>query len=194
MKKYTNEFKVGLFVILCILGLAYLTFSTGKMNIKKDGFYIYVVFNDVAGLQNKAPVMLNGLEVGKVDDIRIAYDADNTQIILKLWLDKQARIRENPVISIKTLGLMGEKYIQVSSSKGKDFIKPEAVIIGNPYLDLDALMASINGTLEDNKSNINSMVKNFEAASKNFEDFSEDVKRNPWKLLFKTKERPPKSK
>jgi phospholipid/cholesterol/gamma-HCH transport system substrate-binding protein len=208
MKKYTNEFKVGLFVILCILGLIYLTFSTGKVNLKKDGYYIYVILNEVAGLEKKAPVMLNGLEVGKVDDIKINYDNDKTQIMLKIWLDKGAKIRANPIISIKTLGLMGEKYIQIASSEGKEFIRPETILYGRPYLDLDALMeqaqtiskeitqqlntllASLNNTLEDNKGNISAIIKNLEATSENFEEFSADIKRHPWKLLFKTKEKP----
>jgi len=210
--KNTNEFKVGLFVILCIFGFLYLVYSTGKLNIKKDGYHIYVVYDEVVGLNKKAPVMLNGLEVGKVEDIKVSYDNDRTQIVLKLWLDKQARVRENPVVSIKTLGLMGEKYIQISSSQGRDFVKPEAVLQGKPYLDMDELMehaqsiskevmdginkllASINGTVEDNKQSIGQIIKNLEVSSKNLEEFSDEVKRHPWKLLFKTKEKPRKEK
>ncbi|MDD2689085.1 MAG: MlaD family protein [Candidatus Omnitrophica bacterium] len=210
MKKITNEFKVGLFVILCVLGLVYLTYSTGKLNIKKEGYHIYVVFNEVAGLEKKAPVMLNGLEIGKVDDIKPSYDNDRTQITLKLWVNKEAKIRENPVITIKTLGLMGEKYIHIASSNGRDFIEPEAILEGKPYLDLDALLqeaqtiskdisqqvnklvVSLNNTVDDNKGNVSSIIKNLEATSKNFEDFSADIKSHPWKLLFKTKEKPQK--
>jgi len=188
MKKYTNEFKVGLFIIICILGLVYLTFSTGKVNFKKKGYNIYVIFNEVCGLSNKAPVMLNGLEVGKVQDIVVQYDKDRTQILLKLWIDEQAKIRENPVVSIKTLGLMGEKYIQIASTEGNEFIKPEAVLVGEPYADLDAMMKQVQGIMDENKGNISQIMKNFEATSKNFEEFSADLKRHPWKLLFKTKE------
>jgi phospholipid/cholesterol/gamma-HCH transport system substrate-binding protein len=209
--KNTNEFKVGLFIILCILGLAYLAYSTGKLNIKKAGYNIYVVYDEVVGLEKKAPVMLNGLEVGKVEDLKVSYDNDKTQIVLKLWLDEQAKIRENPVVSIKTLGLMGEKYIQISSSQGKDFVKPETVLKGKPFLDMDGLMeqaqsiskelvvsankllASINGTVSDNKESIAQIIKNLEASSKNFEEFSSDIKRHPWKLLLKQKEKPSKA-
>ena len=192
MKKITNEFKVGLFVLLCIVGFFYLTYSTGKLNIKKDGYNIYVVFNEAAGIAEKSPVMLNGLEVGKVDNIQLSYDNDKTGIILKLWIDSKAKIRKNPAISIKMMGLMGEKYIQIRSIDGGDFIKPETVIIGKPFLDLDSLMASLNGTLDENKDDIALIVKNLQATSKNFEEFSSDIKRNPWKVLFKTKEKPAK--
>ncbi|MBP7216019.1 MAG: MCE family protein [Candidatus Omnitrophica bacterium] len=207
MKRIGKEFSVGLFVLVCIAGLAYLTFSTGKVDLKQEGYAIYVLFNDVAGLENKAPVMLNGLEVGKVDGISIAYDADKTQIKLKLWIDEKAKIRENPVISIKTLGLMGEKFIQITSAQGENFLPPEAVITGKPYLDLDALMeeaqamtqeisgqvsvllASLNSTVENNQGSVNQIVKNLEVTTQNFAEFSADVKRHPWKLIMKGKEK-----
>jgi len=211
MKKYTNEFKVGLFIVICILGLFYLTYSTGKLDFKKEGYYLYVIFNDIAGLEKKAPVMLNGLEVGKVEEIKVLYDNEKTQVMLKLWLDKSAKIRENPVISIKTMGLMGEKYIQIASSVGGNFIAPETILYGKPYLDLDALMeeveaisknasllteelkklaVNLNYTVASNQDRISQIIQNLEATTKNFEEFSADIKRNPWKLLFKTKEKP----
>ncbi|MBM3250462.1 MAG: MCE family protein [Candidatus Omnitrophica bacterium] len=188
-KNYTNEFKVGLFVLLCLAGLAYLTFSTGRMNFKKGGYSIYVLFDDTAGLESKAPVRLNGFEVGKVDEIKINEENDSTRIMLKLWLEDGARVRENAKISIKTLGLMGEKYIQISSSAGAGFIKPDTLLKGEPYLDLDKLLASVSGTVEDNKDSITAIVKNLETTSRNFEEFSGDIKRNPWKLLFRSKEK-----
>jgi len=208
MKKYTNEFKVGVFVILCIAGLLYLTFSTGKVGVKKGGYNIYVAFDEVAGIETKAPVMLNGLEVGKVEEIKPCYDNDMTRIILKLWLSDDAKIRENPAVSIKTLGLMGEKYIQISSSKGANFITAQATLDGKPYMDLDTLTAQAEGisneikkltatlnlTLENNQDEISRIVTNLEAASKNFEEFSQDIKIHPWKLLFKTKEKKPAEK
>jgi len=202
MKKYGNEFLVGLFIILCILGFFYLISSTGKLDLKKEGYYIYVIFDDIAGVQKKAPVMLNGVEIGKVDEIKFIYDNDKTQIKLKLWLKQDARIRENPAISIKTMGLMGEKFIQISSSQGANFIASETVLSGNPYLDIDSLTkdvsalteevkklaAGLNDTLDSNKDRISQIVVNLEATSKNFQEFSEDIKKHPWKLLFKGKE------
>jgi ABC-type transporter Mla subunit MlaD len=169
-----------------------------------------VIFNDIAGLEKKAPVMLNGLEVGKVDDINITYDNAGTSITLKLWLDDKAKVREDAIVSIKTLGLMGEKFIQISSAGDKGFIAPGATLSGKPYMDIDALLeqaqimtrdistqvnklvANLNGTVEDNKGNVSQIIKNLEVTSKNFEEFSDDIKRHPWKLLIKTKEKPKK--
>lgn len=196
MKKINNEFKVGFFVLLCILGLIYLVFSTGKVSFKKDGYYIYAAFNDIAGLDKKAPVMLNGLEVGKVEDIKVSYDDDKTRILLKIWLEKKAKVRQNAKVSIKTLGLMGEKYIQISSIEGNGFISPETVLEGMPYLDLDAIMEqaqgitrSLNLTLDNNKDTITQILKNLEISTEYFKEFSDDIRKHPWKLLFKGKEK-----
>jgi phospholipid/cholesterol/gamma-HCH transport system substrate-binding protein len=209
MKKYSNEFKVGLFVILCVAIFFYLIYSTGKLNIKKEGYHIYAVFDDIAGLGKKAPVMLNGIEVGKVEGMKITYDNDKTKIVLKLWLNKEAKVRDNAAVSIKTLGLMGEKYIQIFSVEGGGFIAAETVLAGNPYLDLDSLMSQADGiarnvtvmtdelkklagnlnyTAEGNKDKISQIVANLETTSKNFAEFSDDIKKHPWKLLIKQKE------
>ncbi|MBN3041136.1 MAG: MCE family protein [Candidatus Omnitrophica bacterium] len=219
MKKLTNEFKVGLFFLACILGLIYITFSTGKVDIKNEGYNLYVVFNEIAGLDTKAPVMLNGREVGKVEDITITNEADETKITLKLWLAKEAKVREGAKASIKTLGLMGEKYIQITSAKGTGFLKPNATLIGKPYMDLDALMdealditddigvlvnnvnsltdevkklsINLNHTVEGNQDKISQIVDNLETTSKNMEEFTEDIKRHPWKLLYRNKDSAP---
>ena len=195
-KKYGNEFKVGLFFIICVIGLLYLTFRTGKINIRKTGYNIYAVFQDIAGLETKAPVMLNGLEVGKVDDVNVSYEGDKTKIVLKLYLDQTAKIRTNATVSIKTLGLMGEKFIQISSTEGESFIEPDTYLAGEPYKDMDTLMNEattltehLNSIVEDNKSKINEIVDNAEAMSQNLEEMSEDLRHNPWKLLFRTKEK-----
>jgi phospholipid/cholesterol/gamma-HCH transport system substrate-binding protein len=200
MKKYGNEFKVGLFIILCILGLVYITFRTGKVTIKKDGYRLYVAFDEVAGLNKKAPVMLNGFEVGKVEDVKVSYANDKTKILLTIWLQSSAKVRQDAAVSIKTLGLMGEKYIQITSREGS-FIEPETTLAGKPYADLDTMMeqakvltaevktlaASLNYTVADNKERITAIVKNLEAASTNIEELSADLKSNPWKLLSKPK-------
>ncbi len=214
--KWTNEFKVGLFVLACLLGLAYMTYSTGKLGINKDsGYFVYVVFDEAAGMDKKAPVMLNGLEIGKVEDIKPSYEGNKTHITLKLWLENKAKVRENSEISIKMMGLMGEKYVQIESSNSNEFVTPGSTLNGQKYVDLDVfvrnlnavveenrqsvkdaikhldqVLANLDGTLSDNRDNLAKAIKNFETTSENFEEFSDDLRRNPWKILFKTKEKP----
>ncbi len=199
MKKYGNEFKVGLFIIICLLGLAFLTLSTGKLDFQKEGYNIYVAFDQVSGLDVKAPVMLNGYEVGEIEEVKVVSGEDRTKIVLKLIIEEGIKIRSNPKVSIKTLGMMGEKYIQISSYQGKGFIPAGSTLEGRPYIDMDALLDNVNNlteevkkltknlnyTVEDKQDEISRMVDNLEATSKNLEEFSADIKSHPWKLLFK---------
>lgn len=218
--KWTNEFKVGLFVILCILGFVYMMYSTGKLDIRSDkGYFINVVFEEAAGVEPKAPVMLNGLEIGKVNEITPIYKDGKTEIELKLWLEDSAKVRKGSEVSIKMMGMMGEKYIQIESSKSQNFISEGETLQGEKFVDLDTLIRNINSIAEENAKDIKSAIenfddllenlnaiakdneeglrqtiKNFEITSQNFEEFSDDLKRNPWKILFKAKEVPPQPK
>ncbi len=216
MRKFTNEFAVGLFFILCIGGLLYLSLSTGKIHFKNEGYYIYVKFKDISGLQRNAPVMVNGLEVGRVQDIETKYTPEGAELFLKLLINKGIKIWENPRVSIKTLGLMGEKYVHIASYQGKDFIKPGEILEGKPSSDLDFLMdkaqdlskdfsllldnvnsltlevkklaKNLNYTIDANQDSISKIVKNLEVTTKNLEELTFDLKKHPWKLLHKGKE------
>ena len=216
MRKQGNEFKVGIFVLICLAGLVYMTVKTGRFLGKAGGYNIYVEFEKIGGLEKKAPVMLNGREVGKVEEVLFEYNENATSIILKLWMQDDAKIRENPKITIKTLGLMGEKYIDIYSLSGGAFIKADSRIKGSPFKDMDDLMEDVNAisgqaktfitelttltknintTFDENKSALEKTFKNMESisthiekASINFEEFTADIKGNPWKLLY----RPPK--
>ncbi len=217
MKKnhWTTEFKVGLFIVFCAVGLLYMTYSTGKLDFRTKGYLVDVIFDEAAGLGKKAPVMLNGLEVGKVQTIKPIYKDHRTKIKLQLWLQDHAKIRQGSEISIKMMGLMGEKYIHIASSNNEEFAQPGEVLKGQPYVDLDVFIRNLNSTVEENRQNIaqaieglnqllvhadevvtsnqdglKRTIQNFEMTSQNFEEFSDDLKRNPWKLLFRTKEKP----
>ena len=217
MRKFGNEVKVGIFFILCVVGLFYLILSTGKLHVRDEGYNVFVVFQDVAGIQKNSPVMVNGLEVGRVQEIDVTYPEGKTQVKLKLLIGSDIKIWENPKVSIKTLGLMGEKFIQISSAKGDAFVEPGAVLEGTPSMDLDVLLEeaegltgnvdmlignvneltdevkklakNLNYTVEENQDSITRIIENLEASTQNFEEFSADIKRNPWKILHKTKEK-----
>ncbi len=189
-KKFTNEFRVGLFVVLCLSGLFYMTYRTGKLDIREKGYYITVVFKEAGGTQKKAPVMLNGYEVGKVDSITPIYEEGKTAISMKIWMEEKAKIRKGSKFSIQMMGMMGEKYVHISSSDEAEFIVPGDTAQGEPYVDLSVLIANLNKAVDDNKGTIKNTVRNFETTSQNFQEFSDDLKRNPWKLLFRVKEKP----
>ncbi len=208
MKKYGNEFKVGLFFLICVFGLAAITIRTNKVNFKKKGYHIYVIFEDISGLEKEASVLLNGVDAGKVENIESVYIADKTKVKLTVYLNNGVEIRENPKISIKSIGFMGEQCLQISSLEGKKLVNPGALIKGEPCTDIGTIMknvdnltkqvneltSNLNYVVEDSKNTISQMVLNLESASKNLEEFTLDIKKHPWKLLYKNKEEKEKEK
>lgn len=211
MKKIANEIKTGIMVVICILILLFLTVKTGGMGTFKKGYDLKVQFNYASGIKKGAPVQLTGVEVGEVKDVKIDYDENGTKVILSVWLDRSARLREDSKAYIATMGLMGEKYLELTrGSKDSPFLKEGSLIIGKEPLameevmdkamviadnlnagvsDLRKLTKDVNLTLADNRAEIDEVIKNMNDTSKNFKEFSDDIKRHPWKLLVKTKEK-----
>lgn len=213
MRKISNEIMTGIMVLICIGLLIFFLYKTGKIGFRPEAYEIKAVFNTAGGLEKNAPVMLAGVEVGEVKDIALEY-GDETKIILTLQVDSKAKIRTDSTASINTLGLMGEKYVEVSrGSAGTAFLKPGSTIAGeDPFQfekiakkgeeiaetlddtlkDIRVLVNNLNGVVTDNKKGIDSIVADLEVTAQNFKEFSDDIKRHPWKLLIKGKEKKPK--
>ncbi len=207
-RSITNELKVGVLVVVCILVLAGFLYKTGSFDFKKEGYEVKVLFNVVSGVQRNAPVRLAGVEIGQVKDIELSY-ANGTKVAVTLWLGEGAKLRKDSKAYITALGLMGEKYIEVSpGSENAPYLKTGETISGEDPLEFDALarkgeniaealeetLANIkalaqnsNAVVTDNKDKIDAIFENLEQTTANFKEFSEDIKRNPWKLMSKGK-------
>ncbi len=212
MAKISNEFKTGIMVIACLAILLLLVIKSGDFELNKEGYEIKAVFNHIGGLRENAPIRLCGMDIGQVKDIQIYYDGGETRITITLWLDSDAKIRKDSKIYITTLGLMGEKYIEITGgSKGMEFVKPGETVEGKDPMQMERLVAkgeevaeNINMTLGDlrqtlkhandvvTKEEINKIIDNLEETSENFKEFSATLKRQPWRLIWKTKEKKPK--
>ena len=111
MKQFNLEVIVGLFVILGLCALAYLSIRLGQLQIGQGNTYdLTAVFPTVAGLREGATVEIAGVQVGRVQDIKLTdYAAAVT-----LRIDQQVQLQEDAIASIRTRGLIGEKYVRVS--------------------------------------------------------------------------------
>lgn len=208
-RNITNELKVGVFAVVCILVLLGFLYKTGSFEFKKEGYEVKVLFNVVSGVQRNAPVRLAGVEIGQVNDIKLSYVEGATKVAVTLWLNEGAKLKKDSKAYITALGLMGEKYIEVSAgSQEAPYLRPGEAIAGEDPLEFDALarkgeniadalqetLAHIkelaqnsNLVITDNKEKIDAIFENLEMTTQNFKEFSEDVKRNPWKLMSKGK-------
>ena len=107
MKKYAMETSVGVFVLAGLLCVAYLTVKLGKLEVVGgDGYQVTAKFKDVTGLKNGAYVEMAGVRIGRVSGIRL--DPKDHAALVGLTLDKDVRLTDDAIASIKTSGLIGD--------------------------------------------------------------------------------------
>ncbi len=128
MKKYTMETVVGIFVVLGLLCVGYMTVKLGKINIFGDDTYsLTAKFTTVAGLRTGNPVNILGIQVGRVQ--RITMDQDNLRAVVEVTIKKGIHIYDDAIASIKTEGLIGDKYLNIDPGGGGDLLAPGGLII-----------------------------------------------------------------
>ena len=112
MKKFDLELAVGFFLLLGILSLAYISINLGKIEIVgRNAYVVYAEFEKAGGIKPKAVVEIAGVEVGTVKRVLITSDY---RAQLAIEIDKNIRLQEDAIASIKTKGLIGEQYVQIS--------------------------------------------------------------------------------
>jgi phospholipid/cholesterol/gamma-HCH transport system substrate-binding protein len=139
MKKFDLEFTVGLFIIAGIICLGYLSIKLGKMEIiRGKGYDTYALFSNTGGLRTGSPIVIAGVDVGRVKRIIL----DNYQARVVLHLPENVKIQEDAIASIKTRGLIGEKYIEITPGGSEKMIVPGGRIRETqPAVDLEELIS-----------------------------------------------------
>ncbi len=118
--KISNEVKIGVLVSIAIfIAIWGYQFLKGK-NYFENRNTFYVVYDKVDGLSESSPVLINGLKVGLVTDIKFSYDTLN-RIIVKMLVDNEYQIPDSSVAEIYSVDLMGSKAIRLNFSKLKKF-------------------------------------------------------------------------
>lgn len=115
------ETAVGLFLLAGIACLGYLSLKLGKLEIV-GGDYVPVIaeFSSVAGLRPGAGVEIAGVEVGKIDDIAIR----DYKAVVRMRIRKGIGLQEDAIASVRTRGLIGDKYISISPGSSDHLIPP----------------------------------------------------------------------
>jgi phospholipid/cholesterol/gamma-HCH transport system substrate-binding protein len=233
------ELKVGIFIFIGIVILSVIVFSIGNFYTVKKGYTLNVIFSFANGISIGAPVRYSGVEVGEVQDIKVYFDEHENKPMVKLfiWVSQNTWINEDAKATINTLGLLGEKYLEITPGTretrllqkgdtlaGYDPVSTEDITRSTKELvtKMGSLIESINKIADDAEFRIalkNTMV-NMEAISFYLKDFIVtikesngtigkliyddklyndiddlilELKNNPWKLLFKSKENKKKS-
>ncbi|UZP67799.1 outer membrane lipid asymmetry maintenance protein MlaD [Desulfovibrio mangrovi] len=113
MKKYTKETSVGVFVLICLLCVGYLTIKLGKMEVMgADTYTVTARFTSITGLRVGADVEIAGVPVGKVSAIKL--DKEESLALVSLAIRKDVELTDDVIASVKTSGLIGDKYIKLA--------------------------------------------------------------------------------
>ncbi len=121
MKRLNLETVVGLFVLLGIVCLAWLSVKLGKLEIVGSGYVpVHAEFSSASGLRKGASVEIAGVEIGKVDSIILDdYKAD-----VRLKIRTEVALQEDTIASIRTRGLIGDKFVNISPGASDRLIPP----------------------------------------------------------------------
>ena len=139
MEKAKLEFIVGLFVLVGIVCLGYLSIKLGKLELIGGNVYEVVAqFNTASGLKSGSAVEIAGVEVGRVRSIALNED----RAAVTLAVDDKVKLYTDTIASIKTRGIIGEKFLALSPGGGGDPLKPGDTIRDTESgLDLEELVS-----------------------------------------------------
>jgi len=143
MKNTKLELSVGLFVLLGVAAIVYLTIKlgTGSM-VGGDTYLIESRFANAGGIHPGCSVLLSGVTVGRVEGIRM--DPSDYSAIVTLKLTKGLRLPTDSMASVKTSGLIGDKFIALSPGADESYLQPGTrITMTESAVDLESLIGKM---------------------------------------------------
>lgn len=140
MNKRKIEFYVGLFVIIGLLCTGYLFAVLGEISFIKDKRYqVYGFFNSVSGLKQGARIEMAGVEIGVVS--KVSIDKERLVAKVEFSIDKSIGLSEDIIASIKTSGIIGQKFIDILPGGSDVMLEPgEEIFNTESSLDIESLI------------------------------------------------------
>ena len=116
----TTQLIVGIFAILGIIALAILSLSLGKLTLlPKPGYTLYASFDNISGLKTGDQVQLDGVQIGKVVQIELK----DMRARIAMRVDDGVQIDKDAIASIKTSGIIGDKYVSIALGPSDRILK-----------------------------------------------------------------------
>lgn len=146
----TRDFIVGLFVLVGIAAIAYLSFSVGGLTLGSNGgLRLFATFDQIGGLKPRAKVEISGVRVGEVETIGLD---DDLRARVQLNLRRDLKLPVDTTASIVTSGLLGDQYISLQIGGEEDMLKSgEEITFTESAVILERLIGQfIHSTNVDN--------------------------------------------
>jgi phospholipid/cholesterol/gamma-HCH transport system substrate-binding protein len=148
-----RNLRVGVLTALALAVLAVAIISIGNRRQMFTRHTRYrTTFNNVTGLQRGAQVNMNGVTVGFVEEIELPVSPEQQRITVRFTMASAytERIREDTIVSIKTIGLLGDKYLEVrGGSPGTERVLEGGVVKGKDQTEMAEFVASGEDLMEN---------------------------------------------
>jgi virulence factor Mce-like protein len=187
MSKLSAEAKVGLLVLGSSVILLWMTMMVGKFDFgKPKGYTVTATFDTVSGLDLKASVRMAGVQIGTVEAVEL--DDSKAKVILRI--DPKVRIPKGAEAAVKTMGLLGDKYVdlippqhqaipgQTGPERSGFYKEGDRLERTVPSSDADQLIAKLSAIADDIKKVTNSMSNVFgsQRGERSMEDILHDLR------------------
>jgi len=120
-RQAVRELVVGIFVLVGLGAVAYLSFQLGGASYAgPGGLTVYAMFDEVGGLSPRAPVVIGGVKVGQV--VRIGLDPQDYRAKVTMDLDRTLKLPEDSSASVVTQGVLGDKLVAIEPGGAEELI------------------------------------------------------------------------
>jgi len=186
MEYRRNEIRAGAFLLISFVILVVMVFAVSDIqSLFKKKKNVKVLFSYSDGIEKHAPVRYAGIKIGKVEDVRVAPDqGDKVELTLSVFRDTV--IKEDSKAAIKTLGLVGGKYVELGSGTPEaKLLGPEGVLRGEESMKLEDLTKAgieVAGKLKNIATNLDRMLgdpaisKSIHIMVANLQDITTNIK------------------
>lgn len=141
MQNKMVEIAVGMFMVAGFLALIYLAFNLGEVGWLDRGrtYTVNAEFDNVSGVKKGASVQVAGVIVGEVSGVDLNEDR-LAQLALKV--DKGLRIPTDSIASVKSQGIIGDKFIQITLGGALDYYQENELIVDTESaIDIESLIS-----------------------------------------------------
>lgn len=146
--RLSPEAKVGLFVLLGLMVLVFMSLRVSEFRfVKATGYPLVVYFRSAEGLKKESGVQIAGVQVGRVREISL--DQNRARVVIQVRRD--LKLKRDSKAVMKTRGVLGEKYIElVPGTPTAEFMEPQDVIFNSVSApDVDQLLTYLGSIAED---------------------------------------------
>jgi phospholipid/cholesterol/gamma-HCH transport system substrate-binding protein len=127
MKKYSLETTVGIFVVVGLICVGYMTVKLGKVSLfGEDVYSLYARFASVSGLRVGSSIEIYGIEEGKVTSLGV--DNERQMAVVGMKINNKVKVYDDAAATIKSSGLIGDKYVKIDPGGAGEPLKPGGVI------------------------------------------------------------------